>query len=286
MPAAPANSSAERRGDTVDIEFVVPREHRRDAPGELERVDVYALRRPAVDVRTINIVKHGTKVASVEVKAPRDPDQTDRCRRVRRATGAAEGHRPRSRRSQRACPRTHARPRPSIRRHPREPPRSRRERRLSDRHRGAVTRLRRRRHQRRGAGNGAFSQRVTVPLVSPPASPAAASRDATTRPASRGVAARHIGSATVQGPAGDGASSRGRSACTFRRRHTTSTKWRADAVRHPAHRPARRRRLQVTIRRPAHRLGRSSAAMRCGRSRRPIGAVDRERPGRPGVRRR
>lgn len=76
MPAAPANIVAERRGDTVDIEFSVPNANTDGSrPANVERVDVYAITGPG-SIPDDQILKHGTKVASIGVKAPRDPDQT------------------------------------------------------------------------------------------------------------------------------------------------------------------------------------------------------------------
>jgi hypothetical protein len=76
VPAAPANIVADRRGDTVDIEFSVPSANTDGSrPANVERVDVYAITGPA-SIPDDQILKHGTKVASIEVKAPRDPDKT------------------------------------------------------------------------------------------------------------------------------------------------------------------------------------------------------------------
>jgi hypothetical protein len=76
VPVAPKDLTAERRGDRVDLRFVVPAENTDGSrPANIERVDVYALTGP-VDVSDEILLKHGTRVASVEVKAPRDPDQT------------------------------------------------------------------------------------------------------------------------------------------------------------------------------------------------------------------
>jgi hypothetical protein len=76
LPVAPAELTAERRATTVDLQFIVPAANTDGTrPANIERVDVYAITGP----RTITddqIVKLGTKVASVEVKAPRNPDAT------------------------------------------------------------------------------------------------------------------------------------------------------------------------------------------------------------------
>lgn len=76
VPAAPKDLTAERRGDRVDLRFVVPAENTDGSrPANIERVDVYALTGPS-DVSDEVLLKHATRIASVEVKAPRDPDQT------------------------------------------------------------------------------------------------------------------------------------------------------------------------------------------------------------------
>jgi len=76
LPVAPAELTAQRRATTVDLQFVVPFVNTDGTrPANVERVDVYAI----TGLRTITndqIVKLGTKVASLEVKAPRDPDAT------------------------------------------------------------------------------------------------------------------------------------------------------------------------------------------------------------------
>ena len=75
LPAAPANIVAERRGAAVDVQFTVPTANTDGTrPANVERVDVYAITGPE-SVTDDQILKHGTKVAAVSVKAPRDPDQ-------------------------------------------------------------------------------------------------------------------------------------------------------------------------------------------------------------------
>ena len=76
LPVAPAELTAERRAATVDLQFIVPAANTDGTrPANVERVDVYAITGP----RTITddqIVKLGTRVASIDVKAPRDPEAT------------------------------------------------------------------------------------------------------------------------------------------------------------------------------------------------------------------
>jgi predicted small lipoprotein YifL len=76
VPAAPAEITATRRGDRVTVELTVPSVNTDDTrPANVTRVDVYGLTGPAT-VTDDQLLKHGTRVASVDVKAPRDPNQT------------------------------------------------------------------------------------------------------------------------------------------------------------------------------------------------------------------
>jgi hypothetical protein len=76
IPVAPGEISAERRAATVDLQFIVPATNTDGTrPANVERVDVYGFTgSPALT--EAEILKVGTKVASVAVKAPRDPDAT------------------------------------------------------------------------------------------------------------------------------------------------------------------------------------------------------------------
>ena len=76
LPVAPGGVEAARRGDTVDLQFVVPdsnTDHTR--PANIDRVDVYGFTGPS-NLPDDQVFKHATKVASVQVKAPRDPNAT------------------------------------------------------------------------------------------------------------------------------------------------------------------------------------------------------------------
>jgi predicted small lipoprotein YifL len=74
LPVAPADLSAERRGGVVDLRFTVPAANTDGSrPGDIERVDVYGLTGPPTSTDA-DVIRHGTLVASVEVKAPADPD--------------------------------------------------------------------------------------------------------------------------------------------------------------------------------------------------------------------
>jgi hypothetical protein len=76
IPVAPGELMAERRADTVDLQFLVPAANTDGTrPANVERVDVYGITGPAT-LTDDQILKFGTKVASVTVKAPRDPNAT------------------------------------------------------------------------------------------------------------------------------------------------------------------------------------------------------------------
>jgi predicted small lipoprotein YifL len=76
LPVAPADVVAARRGNTVDLQLTVPATNTDSSrPANVAHVDVYAF----TGLRTVTdavVLAHGTRVASVEVKAPRDPEAT------------------------------------------------------------------------------------------------------------------------------------------------------------------------------------------------------------------
>jgi hypothetical protein len=74
LPSAPASITADRRGDAVDVTFTVPDTNTdRSKPANIERVDVYAITAPP-SVSDDQLLKRGTKIGSVTVKSPKDPD--------------------------------------------------------------------------------------------------------------------------------------------------------------------------------------------------------------------
>jgi hypothetical protein len=76
LPVAPADLTVARRADTVDLQFTVPNANTDDSrPANVARVDVYAFTGPA-SVSNNEVLKQGTRVASIAVKAPRDPEAT------------------------------------------------------------------------------------------------------------------------------------------------------------------------------------------------------------------
>jgi hypothetical protein len=75
VPAPPANATADRRGATVDLRFTVPAANTDNThPANIERVDIYAITGPG-SVTDDQLLKRGTKIGSVDVKAPKDPDK-------------------------------------------------------------------------------------------------------------------------------------------------------------------------------------------------------------------
>jgi hypothetical protein len=67
IPAAPADITAERRGDLVEIRFLVPAGNVDGTrPANIQRVEVFAIS-AAQEVSDEHIVRDGTRIASVEV---------------------------------------------------------------------------------------------------------------------------------------------------------------------------------------------------------------------------
>lgn len=74
QPAAPADFTASRRAATVVLRFVVPTANVDGVtPADLRRVDVYAYDGPST-ATAAEILRRGTKVGSVVVNPPSDPD--------------------------------------------------------------------------------------------------------------------------------------------------------------------------------------------------------------------
>ena len=75
VPVAPLNVTADRRGATVDLRFTVPSVNTDNSrPANIEKVEVYAITAPAT-VTDEQLLKRGTLIASIDVKAPVDPDK-------------------------------------------------------------------------------------------------------------------------------------------------------------------------------------------------------------------
>ena len=76
LPVAPADVTASRRGDTVDLQMTVPTTNTDTSrPANVSRIEVYAFT-GAPTVSDADVLRRGTRVASFAVKAPRDPDAT------------------------------------------------------------------------------------------------------------------------------------------------------------------------------------------------------------------
>ena len=79
LPVPPADLAALRRGNTVDVSFTVPAVNTDGTrPANVASADVYAITAP-VTVPPLSdaiLLKLATKVGSVEVKAPSDPNET------------------------------------------------------------------------------------------------------------------------------------------------------------------------------------------------------------------
>jgi hypothetical protein len=74
VPTPPGNFSVQRRGSTVVIDFVVPGGNTDGStPGDVSRVDVFALTAPA-PVTPDEILRQGARVGRVLVNPPPDPD--------------------------------------------------------------------------------------------------------------------------------------------------------------------------------------------------------------------
>ena len=79
LPVPPADLAAARRGNAVDLSFTVPAVNTDGTrPANVASADVYAITAPATvpPLSDASLLKFGTKVGTVEVKAPRDPDLT------------------------------------------------------------------------------------------------------------------------------------------------------------------------------------------------------------------
>jgi hypothetical protein len=75
-PSAPADVAAERLGNLVEIQLTVPSTNTDGTrPANVQRIDVYAFS-GSPDAREDEVMRAGTRIAAVDVKAPRDPDDT------------------------------------------------------------------------------------------------------------------------------------------------------------------------------------------------------------------
>ena len=76
LPAAPADITADRRGAAVEVRFAVPAVNTDGTrPANIKRVEVYAIT-GAASGSDAELIKRATRIGSVDVKAPRDPNVT------------------------------------------------------------------------------------------------------------------------------------------------------------------------------------------------------------------
>jgi hypothetical protein len=76
LPAPPGELTAARRGVSVDITFVVPEANADGTrPANIQRVEVYGITARG-DVADAEILRRGARIASIDVKSPRDPNAT------------------------------------------------------------------------------------------------------------------------------------------------------------------------------------------------------------------
>jgi hypothetical protein len=77
LPVAPAGVAAARRATSVDVTVTLPASNTDGTrPANIDRVDVYAVTGPLGNATEDALIKYGTKIGSVAVKAPRDPNLT------------------------------------------------------------------------------------------------------------------------------------------------------------------------------------------------------------------
>ena len=79
LPAAPADVVAARRGNAVAVSFTVPSVNTDGTrPANVGTAEVYAITAPVTipPLSDANLLKLGTKIGTLEVKAPRDPNLT------------------------------------------------------------------------------------------------------------------------------------------------------------------------------------------------------------------
>jgi hypothetical protein len=77
LTPAPPVITADRRGSTIEIGFTVPSANADGSrPANIGRIDIYAINGPATTMTDLEMMRRGTRVASVPVKSPRNPNDT------------------------------------------------------------------------------------------------------------------------------------------------------------------------------------------------------------------
>jgi hypothetical protein len=76
VPAPPV-ITADRRGSTIEVGFTVPSANADGSrPANIARIDIYAINGAARALTDLEMMKWGTRVATVPVKSPRNPNDT------------------------------------------------------------------------------------------------------------------------------------------------------------------------------------------------------------------
>ena len=77
LTPAPPVVTADRRGSTIDIGFTVPSANADGSrPANITRIDIFALNGVTATMSDLDLIRRGTRVASVPVKSPRNPSET------------------------------------------------------------------------------------------------------------------------------------------------------------------------------------------------------------------
>ena len=76
LPAPPV-VTAERRGPTVEVGFTVPTANADGSrPANIARIDIFAINDAATGLSDLELIKRGSRVASLPVKSPKNPSDT------------------------------------------------------------------------------------------------------------------------------------------------------------------------------------------------------------------
>jgi hypothetical protein len=76
LPAPPV-VTAERRGPTVEVGFTVPTANADGSrPANIARIDIFAINDTATGLSDLELIKRGSRVASLPVKSPKNPSDT------------------------------------------------------------------------------------------------------------------------------------------------------------------------------------------------------------------
>jgi len=77
LTPAPPVITADRRGSTIEIGFTVPSANADGSqPANIARIDIFAINGVATTMSDLDVIRRGTRVASVPVKSPRNPSDT------------------------------------------------------------------------------------------------------------------------------------------------------------------------------------------------------------------